>query len=161
MRLRIAVFLLFSLLLGGLQLPPAHASLSSTLQWEIRTTGASSNGGAFRTGATGGTDYSQQNSAQFTYTDLAATSIAAPAAGPTVNSSTTGGSIPNGTWYVVVTYVVDGGETTASPQTSITISSGTGTNKINVSSPSGVTGVPRYRVYIGTVSGGPYYFQTD
>lgn len=46
------------------------ASLSSTLVWEVRTTGDPANGGAFRAGATG-TDYSQQDTAQVSYTDLA------------------------------------------------------------------------------------------
>jgi hypothetical protein len=45
------------------------AALSSTLVWEVRTTGNSANGGAFRAGATG-TDYSQQDTAQVSYTDL-------------------------------------------------------------------------------------------
>ena len=44
-------------------------ALSSTLVWEIRRTGSSANGGAFRAGAAG-TDYSQQDAPQVTYTDL-------------------------------------------------------------------------------------------
>jgi hypothetical protein len=45
-------------------------ALSSTLVWEIRGTGNAGNGGAFRAGAVG-TDYSQQDSAQVVFTDLA------------------------------------------------------------------------------------------
>jgi hypothetical protein len=46
-------------------------ALPATLQWDIRTTGSDSNGGAFDPGVTSpGTDFSQQNSAQIAYTDL-------------------------------------------------------------------------------------------
>jgi hypothetical protein len=44
-------------------------SLSQAMNWDVRTTGSDSNGGAFLDGGTG-TDYSQQNSPQITYTDL-------------------------------------------------------------------------------------------
>lgn len=44
-------------------------ALSATQVWEVRTTGNDANGGAFRAGATG-TDYSQQDAPQVTYTDL-------------------------------------------------------------------------------------------
>lgn len=44
-------------------------AFSSTTQWDVRTTGSNSNGGGFDTAASG-TDYSQQDSPQFTYTDL-------------------------------------------------------------------------------------------
>jgi hypothetical protein len=45
-------------------------ALSAAQVWEVRTTGSDSNGGAFKAGATG-TDYSQQDAAQFSGTDLA------------------------------------------------------------------------------------------
>ena len=45
-------------------------SLPSTTVWEVRTTGSDSNGGGFNA-ARSGTDYSQQNAAQFSGTDLA------------------------------------------------------------------------------------------
>lgn len=61
--MRILLALLLSL--------PAFASLPNTLQWDVRTTGADTNGGAFDPSvASPGTDYSQQNSAQIAYTDL-------------------------------------------------------------------------------------------
>lgn len=44
-------------------------ALNAATVWEVRTTGSDSNGGGFQAGATG-TDYSQQNSPQITYTDL-------------------------------------------------------------------------------------------
>jgi hypothetical protein len=46
-------------------------ALPATLQWDVRTTGSDSNGGAFDPGVTSpGTDFSQQNSAQIAFTDL-------------------------------------------------------------------------------------------
>ena len=46
-------------------------ALPATLQWDVRTTGSDSNGGAFDPGVTSpGTDFSQQNSAQVAFTDL-------------------------------------------------------------------------------------------
>lgn len=44
-------------------------ALSANQVWEVRTTGSDLNGGGFKAGASG-TDYSQQNAAQVTYTDL-------------------------------------------------------------------------------------------
>ena len=44
-------------------------ALSAATEWEVRTTGDNSNGGGFNT-ASSGTDYSQQDAAQVTYTDL-------------------------------------------------------------------------------------------
>jgi len=44
-------------------------ALSASIVWEIRTTGSDSNGGGFKTGASG-TDYSQQDSAQYALTGL-------------------------------------------------------------------------------------------
>ncbi|HEX5323841.1 MAG TPA: hypothetical protein VFW40_08655 [Capsulimonadaceae bacterium] len=48
---------------------PAFAAFSATTQWDIGTGGSSSNGGGFDTSSSG-TDFSQQNSPQITYTDL-------------------------------------------------------------------------------------------
>ena len=44
-------------------------AFSAATEWEVRTTGATDNGGGFQVGSTG-TDYSQQDSPQVTYTDL-------------------------------------------------------------------------------------------
>jgi len=44
-------------------------AIAATTQWEVRTTGNNANGGGFDAAATG-TDYSVQDAAQFTYTDL-------------------------------------------------------------------------------------------
>ncbi len=49
-------------------------ALSVLTAWEVRpTVGSDSNGGGFHTGASG-TDFSQQNAAQYTFTDLASVS---------------------------------------------------------------------------------------
>jgi len=44
-------------------------AFSATTEWDVRTTGNAANGGGFDTAASG-TDYSKQDSPQFTYTDL-------------------------------------------------------------------------------------------
>lgn len=59
---RSVLFFVFASLLNG--------AVSSTAQWELRTTGADNNGGFFVPGG-GGTDFSQQNAAQYTFADLA------------------------------------------------------------------------------------------
>lgn len=55
--------------------------VASTTQWEVRTTGNANNGGGY---SSGGTDYSQQDTAQLSVTDAAAT-------GTSNLSSATGG----------------------------------------------------------------------
>lgn len=44
-------------------------AFTATTQWDVRTTGSDTNGGGFDTSSSG-TDYSQQDAAQITYTDL-------------------------------------------------------------------------------------------
>jgi len=59
------------ILLAFLCTLPSFAALSATVQWDVRTTGSDSNSGGFDPGVSvPGTDYSQQNSPQITYTDL-------------------------------------------------------------------------------------------
>ena len=48
---------------------PAQAAINAACVWEIRTTGAQANGGGFKTGASG-TDYSQQDAAQYALTTV-------------------------------------------------------------------------------------------
>jgi len=61
------------LLALGLLCPvPVFAALPSDTTWEVRTTGSDNNGGCFDTGGAG-TDYSQQDAAQLSLTDLAQT----------------------------------------------------------------------------------------
>lgn len=65
---------LFVLLFYFLAGPPSWAALSANTQWEVRTTGSATNGGCWVSGATG-TDFSQQNAAQFSGTDLAVDAV--------------------------------------------------------------------------------------
>lgn len=53
--------------------PALFAALPAATTWEIRTTGSNGNGGCFITGASG-TDFSQQNAAQSSGTNLASVS---------------------------------------------------------------------------------------
>lgn len=60
------LFVTFALLCA-----PCFATLQGGIQWDIRSGGSSTNGGGFDPTVTiPGQDYSQQNSAQVTYTDL-------------------------------------------------------------------------------------------
>jgi hypothetical protein len=50
---------------------PSFAAINGSMQWDVRQTGSDSNSGGFDPFVvTPGTDYSQQNSPQITYTDL-------------------------------------------------------------------------------------------
>jgi hypothetical protein len=77
-------------------------ALSSTLVWEVRTTGSPTNGGGFRAGATG-TDWSQQAAPQYSVTDAVANGTT------TVTSATANfgtdvvGNVANigGGWYEI------------------------------------------------------------
>lgn len=51
-------------------------AFAATTEWDIRTTGAADNGGGFNT-ASSGTDYSQQDAPQVTYTDLVIDAVTA------------------------------------------------------------------------------------
>jgi hypothetical protein len=84
----------------------------------------------------------------------------APTAGPTLfQEATTGGSIADGTYYCKWTGVNLNGETTASPETSIVVSAGTGTVRLGTRFPGREwwTGFFAANLYCGTVMGGPYY----
>lgn len=48
---------------------PSYCTLPGNIVWEVRTTGNDNNGGCFSAGSTG-TDYSQQDTVQFSGTDL-------------------------------------------------------------------------------------------
>ncbi|MGO9519564.1 MAG: hypothetical protein ACLPND_21210 [Candidatus Korobacteraceae bacterium] len=62
---------LLAVFLGALLVQPLSANIQSGMQWDVRTTGADTNGGGFDPTVTSpGTDYSQQASAQVAFTDL-------------------------------------------------------------------------------------------
>ena len=68
----------------------AAGAIPTTAAWEARDTGATNNSACFVPGL-GGTDYSQQNAAQYTFTDLVlVTSTTATSTTPPRNHSNGG-----------------------------------------------------------------------
>lgn len=61
------------LVIGAVLTPSSWGALPAGLSWEVRTGGASDNGSCYDLVNDGGTDYTQQDSAQLTLTDLATT----------------------------------------------------------------------------------------
>lgn len=64
---------IFFLIILSVLTQPANAALPAGLHWITRTDGASDNGGCYDIANDGGTDYSNQTSAQLDLTDLATT----------------------------------------------------------------------------------------
>ena len=67
------------------------------------------------------------------------------------------GSIAAGTYYVMTTYTSELGETNQ-PQAPKSITT-PGTGNISVTSPAATPGATGFKVYVGTASNGPFYFQ--
>ena len=89
-------------------------------------------------------------------------SIPAAPAAPAVTVSNGASTLLPGTYYVAVSYTVTPTATTAkesqlSAETAVTVLAG---QRISVASPA-APGAQKYRVYIGTASGGSYYRQND
>jgi hypothetical protein len=60
-----------SLILILVLLQPLYGAFNATMQWDVRTTGADTNGGGFDPGVVSpGTDFSQQNGPAISYTDI-------------------------------------------------------------------------------------------
>lgn len=114
----------------------SNAALNAGTAWEVRTSGSSDNGGGF----------------------VATPFTTAPSA-PTVNASGNN-SVSLGTYYVIVTYVDAYGETAKSNENSIVVNDANN-DTIVVTSPAASINAVLYKVYIGTVSGGPYYIQNS
>lgn len=111
-------------------------ALSAQLVWEVRTTGNSANGGAFR-----------------------GTALAGTPAAPTVTPSATGGTVAAGTYYCVLTYT-PGGETRESPVSGETAVTLTGTtSSFVVTHPTDPGNGATWNLYAGTTTGGPYFPQ--
>lgn len=106
--MKVALLLFLSLFIAL----PSYAALSSTIEWEFRTTGDNDNGGGF-TDIYSTTDYSQQDAAQLSITDGANTT------GSNTLTSATGGFttqmrgnviyLKSGTnadvgWYQIISY---------------------------------------------------------
>lgn len=112
-------------------------SISAKTNWEVRTTGASTGGGGF----------------------VATPYTSKPVDAPTVAMGGNN-SVALDVYYIVVTYVDAYGETAMSPEASLDVNNAE-TDTIVVTSPPAVTNALSYNVYIGTVSGGPYYYQAN
>jgi YD repeat-containing protein len=84
-----------------------------------------------------------------TLTMSAAPHLAAAPAAP-VLSQTSGGSLPATTYYVKLTYIVNGGETAAGAESSLAVAAN---SLLQVSSPAAATGATGYNVYVATASG--------
>ncbi len=111
-------------------------AFSGNLVWEVRTSGNSNNGGAFR-----------------------GTSLAGTPSAPTVTGFSSGGTVAAGTYYVVITYT-PGGEIRESPisgETSVTVSGAT--SRFVVTKPTDPGNGATWNVYVATASGGPYFPQ--
>ncbi len=76
---------------------------------------------------------------------------------PTVNTSTTGGSLSPGTYKVEVTYVTGSGESAASAAVSVT-TTGT-TSALTIDSPPSGTGITGWKAYVTAVDGSTFYRQ--
>ena len=117
-------------------------------------------------------------SCSFSYTaasGLAASSggwVQIPETAPT-GLTACGGTIPNGTYYFVYTYRNPNGETTTSAQQSFAINCGTNNTGSYVppappalattgaNATCGTQTPCNWNLYVGTTSGGPYFFQND
>jgi hypothetical protein len=110
-------------------------ALSAGLRFEIRISGNDTNAGAFRGGA-----------------------LAATPSAPSLATAASGGTVANGTYYVVITLFDTWGETPRSAQATIT-TTGTGISTITITAPAAAVNLIAWAVYIGTTSGGPYFLQ--
>lgn len=78
---------------------------------------------------------------------------------PTVANAATGGTVAAGTYYCVITAVASGGETVTNATQQSTTTTGT-TSVITVALPAALpSGATGFNIYIGTATGGPYFFQ--
>lgn len=77
---------------------------------------------------------------------------------PTVGNASTGGGVAAGTYYVIITAVASGGESVSNATQQSTTTTGT-TSVINITFPALPSGATGFNLYIGTTSGGPFYFQ--
>lgn len=137
-------------------------ALANAIVWEFRSTGAATNGGGFKTGASG-TDYSQQDAAQLSLTDLAMTTAT------TTLTSATGGftaamignviQIASGTNFTPGFY-----EITAHTDTNTVTLDRDATNGTNASSGVGAVGgslsVFSDQLSSDVVAGNIFYFKT-
>ncbi len=110
-------------------------ALSPGLVWEVQSGGDNTNfSGGFRGGAV----------------------VATPSA-PTVVGAGTGGTVAAATYYCVITLNDGYGETSKSAETSVVLTGAT--SKFTVTAPANAVNKVGWNLYVGTVSGGPYWSQ--
>jgi RHS repeat-associated protein len=102
------------------------------------------------TGPTQVTRQDRPGSYTETLTMSAAPHLASAPAAPSL-TQISGGTLQAATYYVKVTYIVNGGETAASAESSLAVSAN---NLLQVNSPATATGATAYNVYVATTSGG-------
>lgn len=84
---------------------------------------------------------------------------ATPSSAPTATPYTSGGSLLDAKYYIVITWADERGDETApSPEILATVSGGGGNGRITVTAPTALPSTATMlKVYVGSVSGGPYY----
>jgi hypothetical protein len=86
--------------------------------------------------------------------------VASPPLAPALAAALSGGTVDDGTYSVVVTYVNATGETLASePSVITTKSTSANQSTITVTSPAASTNATKYKVYISAKNGGPRLLQ--
>jgi RHS repeat-associated protein len=119
--------------------------------YEVRTYPGWNNATGRPTGPTQVSREDRSHSVSYTetWTVSAAPHLAPTPAAPAL-AQTSGGTLPATTYFAKVTYVVNGGETAASPESSQNVAANF---LLQVSSPPAVRGATGYNVYIATASG--------
>lgn len=92
----------------------------------------------------------------------AAVGVASPPLAPALAAALSGGTVDDGTYSVVVTYVNATGETLASaPSVITTKSTSANQSTITVTSPAAATNATKYKVYMSAKNGGPLLLQNS
>lgn len=119
--------------------------------------GAGTSGGTFSGGASDDTTYILEVTRGGKYTTAQA--VANPGSTPALSTIGTGGSIAASTYFAVYTYLGGtSGETLPSTPQSTVVASGS-TSTLTLATPPAVNGATQYHLYVGTVTGGPYFRQ--
>jgi len=88
------------------------------------------------------------------------TYVAGPTVAPNVTTSGSGGTIAANTYYIVDSYVMTNGtETNYSPEKVVTTTGAAST--LTITPPAPATSYASINIYVGTTTGGPYYYQAN
>ena len=146
------IFFFFAFTFSG---AGAWATLSPNLVWQVQTGGSETNGGAF---------FGDINGASGVSLTVA---VIQPPSAPTITcTSSTGGTIAQGTYFGVITFSDSFGETVVSAQGTVVVNTAncggnTATNRVTftapVSAPGCQSGAPcTWSGYLGSTTGGPW-----